>query len=102
MPLKEILDAWERPVKPDVIREIIGYMKNMPKEHETLLLECAEHLDQNQTLGSVLAVVHALNDSEIFLRCRDDDALETDLTREFEQLLGHGDKKEQSSLTPQG
>jgi hypothetical protein len=101
MPLKEILDAWDRPVKQGIVREVISYMKNMPKEKETLLMECAEHLEHNQSLGAVLAVVHALNDNEIFLRCRDDDALESDLTQEFERLLGE-DKKEQSPLTPLG
>jgi len=98
MPLKEILDAWDRPVKPDIIREVISYMKIMPKEKENLVLECAEHLDQNHTLGAVLAVVHALNESELLLKCRDDDALESDLTQEFERLLGD-DKKEHPSLT---
>ena len=100
MPLKEILDAWDRPVKADIIREVIGYMKNMPKDKQTLLLECAEHLDQNHTLGAVLAVVHALNDSEILLKCRDDDALESDLTLEFELLLGDDKKKHQSLTVP--
>jgi hypothetical protein len=100
MPLKEILDAWDRPVKQSIVRDVISYMKNMPKDKEALLLECAEHLEQNQSLGAVLAVVHALNDSEIFLRCRDDDALESDLTQEFERLLREDDKKEQSALTP--
>ena len=93
MPLKNILDAWDLPVKAEIIKDIIGYMKTMPKENEVLLLQCAEHLDKTQTLGSVLAVVHALNDSEIFLRCRDDDALDSDLSSEFERLLGEDDKK---------
>jgi hypothetical protein len=97
MPLNAILEAWDKPVKTEVIRDIISYMKTMPKEQEQLLLQCAEHLDKHQTLGSVLAVVHALNGSEIFLRCRDDDALESDLTREFEQLLGT-DKKESTAV----
>ena len=100
MQLRETLDAWDRPVKQSVVRNVISYMKNMPKEKEALLLECAMHLEQNQSLGAVLAVVHALNDSEIFLRCRDDDALESELAQEFEQLLGGDDKKEQSPLTP--
>ena len=98
MPLKEILDAWDRPVKHDIIKEVISYMKFMPKGKETLVMECAEHLDQNHTLGAVLAVVHALNESELLLKCRDDDALESDLTQEFERLLGD-DKKEHPSLT---
>ena len=98
MPLKEILDAWDRPVKQSIVRDVISYMKNMPQDNEALLLECAAHLEQDRSLGAVLAVVHALNDREILLRCRDDDALESDLTQEFERLLD--DKKEQSALTP--
>jgi hypothetical protein len=102
MPLKSILEAWDRPVDAEIIKNIIGYMKTMPDDNEALLLQCAEHLDKSQTLSSVLAVAHALNDSEIFLRCRDDDALESDLSSEFERLLGEDDKKypSVSSLTP--
>lgn len=82
-------------MKPDVIKEIITYMKSMPKEQEALVLQCAEHINKSQTLGSVLAVAHALNEEEILLKCRDDDILENDLSSEFEKLLDEKKKDEQ-------
>lgn len=101
MPLNKVLEEWDRPVKPDIIKEVIAYMKTMPKEeNEQLLVQCAEHLDKTQTLGAVMAVVHALNDGEIFLRCRDEDALlESDLSAEFERLLGEDDKKKYCAIS---
>ena len=87
--LLSIVEAMDQPVKTEVTKEIIRYMKNMPSEHENLILQCAEQLDRDQSLKSVLAVVHALNEGEFLLKCRDDDLIsETELSSEFERLLG--------------
>ena len=89
MPLLSIVEAMDKPVKTEVTKEIIRYMKSMPSEHETLILQCADQLDSDQSLKSVLAVVHALNEGEFLLKCRDDDLIsETELSSEFERLLG--------------
>jgi hypothetical protein len=94
MPLDEILGAMDKPVKPEVVKEIIRYMKGVPSEHEALVLECATLLDKDQTLKTVLAITHALNEGEFLLTCRDDDLLsEHDLTREFDKLMNESDKK---------
>ena len=88
MPLHAIMDAMDRPVKAEVTKEIVRYMKGMPSEHEALILQCAEHLDKDQSLWTVLAVVHALNEGEFLLKCRDDDLLsENDLSKEFDKLM---------------
>lgn len=89
MTLQKILADWDAPVRPDVIQGIIRHMKAMPAHQENVVLACAEHLNATQTLGSVLAVVHALNGGEFLLRSHDDDdeALEKDLSSEFEKLL---------------
>ncbi len=87
MPLNKILSEWDQPVKPDVINEIITYMKTMPQSQETLLIQCAEHLEHHRTLGAVLAVVHALNNEEFLLRCHDEDLDDTDLSKELERML---------------
>ena len=98
MPLQKILSEWDKPVKAEMIKDIISYMKTMPKEQENLVLQCADHLDKSQSLCSVLAVAHALNENEIFLRCRDDDLLESELSDEFDKLMEQdGDKKTLSS-----
>ena len=92
MPLHAIMDAMDRPVKAEVTKEIVRYMKGMPSEHEALILQCAEHLDKDQSLRTVLAVVHALNEGEFLLKCRDDDILsENDLSKEFDKLMSSGD-----------
>ena len=86
----------EQTVKPEDIKEIIHYMKSMPSEQEALVIQCALHLDKTQTLGAVLAVVHALNEGEFLLKCVSDDSqLESDLTSEFERMLEE-DKKDAS------
>jgi hypothetical protein len=91
MPLNAIIEAMDRPVKPEVTREIVSYMKGMPSEHEKLVLQCAEQLDLDQSLKTVLAVVHALNEGEFLLKCRDDDILsENELSKEFDKLMGGG------------
>ena len=89
MPLNGIIEAMDKPVKADVTKEIIRYMKSMPSDHETLILQCAEQLDKDQSLKTVLAVVHALNEGEFLLKCRDDDLIsENELSNEFDKLLG--------------
>ncbi len=91
MPLNAILNAMDTPVKAEVIKEIIRYMKGVPSDHETLILQCADLLDKDQTLKTVLAVTHALNEGEFLLKCRDDDLLsEHDLSSEFEKLMNSG------------
>jgi ABC-type branched-subunit amino acid transport system ATPase component len=94
MLLQKILSTINQPVKPEIIKEIITYMKNMPKEQEALVLQCAEHIDKSQNLGDVLAVVHALNEGEFLLKCRDDDFLEADLSSEFDKILGEKKKED--------
>ena len=89
MPLNAIMEAMDKPVKAEVTKEIIRYMKNIPSEHEALVLQCAERLDKDQLLGTVLAVVHALNEGEILLKCRDDELTEADLSTEFDKLMGN-------------
>ena len=89
MPLNSIIEEMDKPVKAEVTKEIIRYMKNMPSDHETLVLQCAEQLDKDQSLKTVLAVVHALNEGEFLLKCRDDDLIsENELTTEFDKLMG--------------
>jgi hypothetical protein len=96
MQLHSILESWDKPVKPEVIKEIVHYMKSMPSDQEALVIQCALHLDKSQTLGAVLAVVHALNEGEFLLKCISDDSqLESDLTSEFERML-EDDKKDAS------
>jgi hypothetical protein len=91
MPLKNILDAMDSPVKPEMVKEIIRYMKGMPSDHENLVLQCAELLDKNQSLKTILAIAHALNEGEVLLKCRDDDLIsEHDLSKEFDKLMGEG------------
>ncbi len=91
MSLKHIMDTMDEKVKPEFVKEIVRYMKNMPSEHEPLVLQCAEYLDRDQTLRTVLAVVHALNEGEFLLKCRDDELLsESDLSKEFDKLMADG------------
>ena len=88
MPLKSILESMDTPTSPFVVGQIISYMKTMPKEHEALIMQCAEHLEKSQTLGAVLAVVHALNEREFLLKCHDDDdVIESELPEEIEKLM---------------
>jgi hypothetical protein len=91
MPLHAILSSMEKPVGPENIKHLIKYMKSMPKEHEPLVLECAECLERSQSLSTVLAVVHALNEGEFLLKCRDDDDV-TDLAGEFDRLIAETEK----------
>ena len=103
MPLNRILLAMDKPVKQEVTKSIIRYMKDMPSEHEALILQCADQLDKDQSLKTVLAVVHALNEGEFLLKCRDneDDILltESDLSKEFDKLMSDsrpGDRQSSS------
>jgi hypothetical protein len=94
MPLNAILGAMDNPVKPEVVKEIIRYMKGVPSDHETLVLQCAELLDKDQSLRTVLAIAHALNEGEFLLKCRDDDLLsEHDLSNEFDKLMNEDNSK---------
>ena len=94
MPLNAIIASMKEPVKPEVVKEIIRYMKGVPSEHETLVLQCAELLHEDQSLQTVLAIAHALNEGEFLLKCRDDDLLsEHDLSSEFDKLMNE-DKKD--------
>jgi predicted protein tyrosine phosphatase len=86
-----ILSSLDKPVKPEHIKDLIRYMKSMPKEQETLVLQCAECLERSQALSTVLAVVHALNEGEFLLKCRDDDDV-TDLAGEFDRLIAETEK----------
>jgi hypothetical protein len=94
----------DKPVKPEVTKSIIRYMKGMPSEHEALILQCAEQLDKDQSLGTVLAVVHALNEGEFLLKCRDDEddmlLTENDLSKEFDKLMGDTQLDIQPSSKP--
>ena len=98
MPLTKILGDMDKQVKPEVIKQIISYMKAMPAEHETLVLQCAEHLDKSQSLGAVLSVVYALNEGEFLLKCRHDEDADMDLSKEFEQLLMEGSDKKETAI----
>jgi hypothetical protein len=102
MPLQKILSEWDQPVKPEVINEIISYMKTMPQSQETLLIQCAEHLEHHRTLSAVLAVVHALNEGEFLLRCQDDDLDDGELSREMERILMSDFDKNGAAASPYG
>lgn len=88
--MNTILSSLDKPVKPEHIKDLIRYMKSMPKEQEALVLQCAECLERSQALSTVLAVVHALNEGEFLLKCRDDDV--ADLTCEFDRLIAETEK----------
>ncbi len=96
----------DKPVKPEVTKSIIRYMKDMPSEHEALILQCADQLDKDQSLKTVLAVVHALNEGEFLLKCRDneDDILltESDLSKEFDKLMSDNRPSDRRSSTEPG
>ena len=69
--LESILASLETPVHADITTHIIEYMRELPNHQGPLVDECATHLERSQTLGAVLAVVHALNGGEILLRHQD-------------------------------
>ena len=88
--MNAILSSLDKPVKQEHIKDLIRYMKSMPKKQEALVLQCAECLERSQALSTVLAVVHALNEGEFLLKCRDDDV--ADLTCEFDRLIAETEK----------
>jgi hypothetical protein len=90
MPLHRILKSLDEPVRPEVTNQIITYMRSMPAGKEELVSQCVTHLEQAQTLGSMLAVVHALNDGEFLLRCHTD-VNESELVSEFDELFKEED-----------
>ena len=93
MPFSKILAKLDQPVAPAVTQRLYTYMKCMPESKEDLMMQCVAHLEENnQSLGSVLTVVHALNDGDIMLHSTDDD-IESDLASEFENILGVDDEK---------
>ena len=87
MSLHRILKSLDEPVRPEVTNQIISYMKSMPSEKEELISQCITHLESTQTLGAMLAVVHALNDGEFLMRCHSDTSDTNALVSEFEELL---------------
>ena len=86
MPLHRILKSLDDPVRAEVTNQIITYMRSMPAGKDDLVSQCITHLEQTQTLGSMLAVVHALNDGEFLLRCHTD-VNENELVSEFDALF---------------
>ena len=92
--LESILTSLETAVHPDITTHIIGYMRDLPRAQAGLVEECATHLERSQTLGAVLAVVHALNGGEILLRHQegngeediDSDALEFKIERRHSDI----------------
>lgn len=94
MPLHRILKSLDDPVRPEVTNQIITYMKNMPSGNEELISQCITHLENTQTLGAMLAVVHALNDGEFLLRCHTD-VSENELVHELEEMFRDEEKTTQ-------
>ena len=92
MPLQKILENLDGPVRPEVTNQIITYMRSMPAGNEELISQCITHLESTQTLGAMLAVVHALNQGEFLLRCHTD-VSEHELVSEFEELFKDDDAK---------
>ena len=92
MPLHKILKSLDEPVRPEVMKQIITYMRNMPTGNEELISQCITHLDTSQSLGAMLAVVHALNEGEFLLRCHTE---VNELESEFNEMFKDDDVKEQ-------
>ena len=91
MPLHGILKSLDEPVRAEVTNQIITYMRSMPTGKEELISQCVTHLEKAQTLGAMLAVVHALNDGEFLLRCHTD-VCESELVNEFNEMFGEVEK----------
>lgn len=101
MTLHKILERLDEPVRPEVTNQIITYMKKMPSGNEELIDQCITHLESKQTLGAMLAVVHALNDGEFLLRCHTDvDDDENALVREMEEMFNEHDEKTTQQSSP--
>ena len=90
MPLHAILAKLDQPAPPRLTKRLVDYMKGLPDSKEELVMQCATYLEENQTLGALLAVTHALNDGEIMMKCSDED-VENDLASEFDNILGVSD-----------
>ena len=99
MPLHRILKSLDEPVRPEVTNQIIAYMKSMPSDKEELINQCITHLESTQTLGAMLAVVHALNDGEFLMRCHSDMS-DTELVSEFEEMLKDTEEKNNDAAAP--
>jgi len=99
MPLHRILKSLDDPVRAEVTNQIITYMRSMPAGKDDLVSQCITHLEQTQTLGSMLAVVHALNDGEFLLRCHTD-VNENELASEFDELFKQ-DHPEEKNKEPE-
>jgi len=99
MPLQKILKNLEGPVRPEVTNQIITYMRSMPAGNEELISQCITHLESTQTLGAMLAVVHALNQGEFLLRCHTD-VSEHELASEFEELFKDNNKDDAKHEEP--
>ena len=97
MPLDRILKSLDEPVRPEVTHQILSYMKSMPSGKEELISQCITHLESTQTLGAMLAVVHALNDGEFLMRCHSDTMDENELASEFEEMFKQDGKNNDAS-----
>jgi hypothetical protein len=88
MPLQRILQSLDSSVRPEVIKHVLTYMTSMPPGNEDLISQCVTHLDNDQSLGAMLAVVHALNRGEFLLRSHAvDETAEEELSDDFEELF---------------
>jgi hypothetical protein len=100
MPLQRILASLDSPVRPEVTSQIITYMQSIPASgNEQLIEQCVAHLEGTQTLGAMLAVVHALNGGEFLLRCHTE-VNENELAEDFAALFGDDEKKEEKTVGP--
>ncbi len=97
MPLQRILKSLDEPVRPQVTKQIIAYMKTIPNGNEELIGQCVTHLENTQTLGAMLAVVHALNDGEFLLKCHKE-VDEKELADEFEEMFKDDNVKDVDQL----
>ena len=94
MPLNAILAKLDQPAPAKLTKRLVDYMKGMPDSKEDLVMQCATYLEENQTLGALLAVTHALNDGEIMMKCNDED-VENDLATELDTFLSVKDEKKE-------
>ncbi len=74
-------------------KQIITYMRSIPSDDDghnaELISQCVTHLESNQTLGAMLAVVHALNNGEFLLRSHVE-VDEAELAEEFKEMFNAG------------
>ncbi len=101
MPLQRILASLDSPVRPEVTSQIITYMHSIPASgKEQLIEQCFAHLENTQTLGVMLASVHALNGGKFLLLCHTE-VNENELAEDFAALFGDDDKKKQITAPPE-